>query len=31
MGGTAQARRVQLARATDRVLRELGLEETDDA
>jgi RNA polymerase sigma-70 factor (ECF subfamily) len=30
MGGTAQARRVQLARATDRVLRELGLEETDD-
>jgi hypothetical protein len=31
MGGTAQARRVQLARATDRVLRELGVEETDDA
>jgi RNA polymerase sigma-70 factor (ECF subfamily) len=31
MGGTAQARRVQLARATDRVLRELGLEEKDDA
>jgi RNA polymerase sigma factor (sigma-70 family) len=29
MGGTAQARRKQLARAADRVARELGLEETD--
>jgi RNA polymerase sigma-70 factor (ECF subfamily) len=27
LGGTAQARRVQLSRAADRVLRELGLEE----
>jgi RNA polymerase sigma-70 factor (ECF subfamily) len=30
VGGTAQARRVQLARATDRVLRELGLEEAGE-
>ena len=27
LGGTAQARRVQLSRAADRILRELGLEE----
>ena len=31
LGGTAQARRVQLARAADRVLRELGMEEDDRA
>ncbi len=30
LGGTAQARRVQLARAMDRVLRALGLEEASD-
>jgi RNA polymerase sigma-70 factor (ECF subfamily) len=29
LGGTAQARRHQLARATDRVLRELGVDEAD--
>lgn len=31
LGGTPQARRVQLGRAMDRVLRELGLEEAVDA
>lgn len=31
LGGTPQARRMQLARAIDRVLRELGLEEDSDA
>ena len=30
LGGTAQARRVQFARAADRILRELGLEEDRD-
>jgi RNA polymerase sigma-70 factor (ECF subfamily) len=29
LGGTAQARRMQLARAVERVTRELGLDETD--
>jgi RNA polymerase sigma-70 factor (ECF subfamily) len=31
VGGTAQARRVQLARALDRVARELGIDEDDEA
>jgi RNA polymerase sigma-70 factor (ECF subfamily) len=30
MGGTAQARRMQLARAVERVSRELGLEDAED-
>ena len=29
LGGTAQARRMQLARAAERVARQLGLEESD--